>query len=158
MKVTVDYSNDCNSDWAPDESLCTQWIHAALAAAAQQQDCLVSVSFVTEPVSAELNARYRDKNTATNVLSFPSDYPDSLANAVTYKPLGDIVVCPAVVEREAAEQNKPLQAHWAHMLIHGALHLLGYDHQSESDAQKMETLEVSTLRALGISNPYLIGY
>lgn len=158
MKVTVDFSHDCNSHWAPDESLCTQWIRAALDAAAHYQDSLVSVSLVSEKVSAELNMKYRGKSTATNVLSFPSNYPDLLAAAVSYKPLGDIVVCPAIVEREATAQQKPLTGHWAHMLIHGVLHLLGHDHQSDEDAEKMEALEVTALQTLGISDPYLIGY
>lgn len=158
MKVTVDFSNDCNSHWAPDESLCTQWIRAALDAAAHYQDSQVSVSLVSPQVSADLNQRYRGKSGATNVLSFPSDYPDTLANTVSFKPLGDIVVCPGIVEQEATAQRKPLAEHWAHMLVHGVLHLLGYDHQLDDDAQKMEALEVNALQALGISDPYLIGY
>lgn len=154
MKVTVDLRNDCTTSWAPDEKLCKQWIRVALTTAQKKVDTSVSISYVTEQTSAELNTQYRGKTNATNVLSFPSEYPENLLHTIAFQPLGDIVICPDVVVREAAEQNKELSAHWAHLTIHGVLHLIGYDHEQESDAQTMEHLEIEALRALGIADPY----
>lgn len=97
-----------------------------------------------------LNRDYRGKSGPTNVLSFPADLPPELALPL----LGDIVVCAPVVAREAAEQGKPLAAHWAHMAVHGCLHLLGHDHVEEADAVAMETLESTILAQLGFPCPY----
>jgi probable rRNA maturation factor len=108
------------------------------------------VRITDEAEIRELNATYRGKDYATNVLSFPFEAPPG----VDIPLLGDIVVCAAVVAREAAEQEKPLQAHWAHMVIHGTLHLLGYDHIEEADAEEMEGLEIRLLADLGYANPY----
>lgn len=157
MKVTVDLRNDCTPAWAPDKLLCKQWIRAALAVAQHNQDTRVSISFVTEHASAELNEKYRGKARATNVLSFPSQYPENLWHALAFQPLGDIVICPALVAREAIEQGKEIQAHWAHLTIHGILHLIGHDHEQDTAAQTMEQLEVEALRVLGITDPYAAG-
>jgi len=157
MKVTVDINSDCDTSWVPDELLCTRWILAAMNAIAFSRDSSVSLSFVDEKTSAELNSQYRGKTSATNVLSFPCEYPESLSNLIEHQPLGDIVICPAIVEQEAVQQTKELQSHWAHLLIHGVFHLLGYDHELEADANNMEQLEITTLQTLGIPNPYLIG-
>lgn len=154
MKVTVDLRNDCTPSWAPDEKLCKQWIHAALESAEYKVNTSVSISYVSEQTSAKLNSQYRGKTSATNVLSFPSEYPENLTRAISFQPLGDIVICPDVVMREATEQKKELQAHWAHLTIHGLLHLLGYDHEQETAAQGMEQLEIKALRVLGIADPY----
>lgn len=154
MKVTVELRNDCTPNWAPDKTLCKQWIRAALKTARYPVDANVSISFVTEQTSAELNKKYRGKAGATNVLSFPSDFPENLASVITFQPLGDVVICPDVVAREAMEQNKELKAHWAHLTIHGLLHLLGYDHVQEPQAREMEQLEISALQSLGIADPY----
>lgn len=157
MKVTVDLRNDCTPAWAPDKVLCKQWIRTALATAQLDQDIRVSISFVTEQASAELNEKYRGKAKATNVLSFPSEYPEHLTQALAFQPLGDIVICPALVAREAVAQGKALEAHWAHLTIHGMLHLIGYDHKLDQDAHTMEQLEVEALQALGITDPYSSG-
>ena len=154
MKVTVDLRNDCTPTWAPDETICRQWVRAALKAVKHQIDTSVSISLVTEQTSAELNTKYRGKAGATNVLSFPSEYPENLARTIAYQPLGDVVICPDVVAREAVEQNKELKAHWAHLTIHGLLHLIGYDHEQDAEARKMEQLEISALHSLGIADPY----
>ena len=99
---------------------------------------------------AKLNLRYRGQNQLTNVLSFPNEpLPGISANL-----LGDIVVCAPVVDREATIQNKPPMGHWAHMVVHGMLHLFGYDHESDQEAVAMETLEISVLKGLGFSDPY----
>jgi len=157
MKVTVEINNDCDSHWTPDEAMCTQWILAAMKRIAFDQDSAVSLSFVDAQASAALNTQYRDKTSATNVLSFPADYPENLGRLIAWLPLGDIVICPTIVEQEAQHQNKDLRSHWAHLLIHGLFHLLGYDHVQETDASEMEQLEIDTLQSLGITNPYLAG-
>src|SRR5690554_8049362 len=99
--------------------------------------------------SADLNHRYRGKNSPTKVLSFPADLPPELGLPL----LGDLVVCADVVAREAAEQGKTPSAHWAHMLVHGTLHLLGYDHINDAEAEVMEALETAIVTALGFAPP-----
>ena len=117
----------------------------------------VSVRIVDEAEMAEINRRYRGKNQPTNVLAFPAELqslpglPEENAGL-----LGDLVICAPVVDREANEQGKSAAAHWAHMLVHGMLHLLGYDHESDADAREMEGLEIATLARHGIENPYKI--
>ena len=106
---------------------------------------------VDEAEGRELNRTWRQKDYATNVLSFPADVPDELLDIPL---LGDLVICVAVVEREAAEQGKELEAHWAHLVIHGCLHLLGYDHIDDDEAEEMETLEQTLLAELGHPDPY----
>lgn len=113
----------------------------------------VSVRVVDEAESRSLNARYRGKDRSTNVLSFPSGAIAGLP-AGQPAPLGDVVVCAAVVAREAREQGKREPDHWAHMLIHGTLHLLGFDHEDSAQAAEMEALETQLLASLDISDPY----
>ena len=108
------------------------------------------IRIVDEDESAQLNETYRHKVGATNVLSFPFEVPEGIELNL----LGDLVVCAPVLAREAQEQNKPLMAHWAHIIIHGTLHLLGYDHIDDSDAREMEEKEIALLKTLSISNPY----
>lgn len=100
--------------------------------------------------AAQLNMKFRGKDYATNVLSFPLEFPEE--TGIPY--IGDIVICPEVVAREAVEQGKPLLAHYAHLTVHGTLHLLGYDHENEDDADEMETLETQILATLGFPDPY----
>jgi len=108
----------------------------------------VTFRLVTPEEMAALNQQWRHKNYPTNVLSFPLSAPEDPSLT------GDIIICAAVVREEAATQQKPLRAHWAHMVVHGLLHLLGYDHEQEADADRMEALEIQILAALGFSNPY----
>jgi probable rRNA maturation factor len=103
-----------------------------------------------------LNRDYRGKDKPTNVLSFPSELPAELLSELDEPELGDIIICADVVAAEAAEQGKSLAAHWAHMVVHGMLHLQGYDHIEDVDAEKMEALEVEILSRLGFANPYEI--
>ncbi|WP_188150439.1 rRNA maturation RNase YbeY [Teredinibacter waterburyi] len=110
----------------------------------------LSIRVVDEAESRELNGQYRGKDYPTNVLSFPCELPDD----VDIELLGDLVICAEVVDREADEQNKPVEAHWAHMTVHGCLHLLGYDHQDDDEAEQMEQLETKILAALGYPAPY----
>jgi probable rRNA maturation factor len=127
------------------------WARAALGPRPGEVE--VAVRLVPAAESRRLNRQYRGKDKPTNVLSFPSRVPAS----VRPRPLGDIVICPAVLEREAREQGKPLRAHWAHLMVHGVLHLLGYDHENDRDARRMERREVAVLRRLGFANPYVEG-
>lgn len=126
------------------------WVAAVLAAEGASGE--VTVRIVDEAESAELNRGYRGVDRPTNVLSFPLGVP---AGDWGEAQLGDLAVCAAVVAREAAEQGKSPAAHWAHMVVHGTLHLLGYDHIEDRDAERMETLEIGILQHLGYPNPYL---
>ena len=119
-------------------------------AACSQSDAELSIRVVGLGESAELNETYRKKKGPTNVLSFPCEVPDGVPCPL----LGDLVICAPVVEKEALEQNKSLEAHWAHMVVHGVLHLQGYDHVETPDAERMEALEVEIMARLGFANPY----
>jgi len=132
----------------PSRELLQRWIEAALPAA--RSDAEMGLCIVDEPESQELNLRYRERDKPTNVLSFTADLPAELNLPL----LGDLIVCAPVVTREAAEQGKTLEAHWAHMLVHGTLHLLGYDHINPIEAEQMEALEIDILASLGFSDPY----
>lgn len=112
----------------------------------------VSLAIVTDSTIRELNKQYRDKDKPTNVLSFPADS----SNIPEHNLLGDVIFCPTVIEQEALTQHKWLSHHWAHMCIHGMLHLQGYDHEDEQAANEMEKLEIKLLAELEIPNPYLI--
>lgn len=112
----------------------------------------VTIRIVDKEEIAYLNSTYRHQNKPTNVLSFPADIPKDVRMDIPL--LGDIVICADVVFSEAIEQKKSLEAHWAHMIVHGILHLLGYDHEKDSDAEKMESEEIVILNILGFNNPY----
>lgn len=147
MNIVVDIQS-ATSDPCPDEDDIRHWVEAALHG--RGDDAEVSVRLVDEEEMTALNSRYRDKAGSTNVLSFPADLPAGVDHPL----LGDIVICPAVVNREAAEQDKTPPQHWSHMLVHGSLHLLGYDHVEPSDARVMEALETEILQDLGHPCPY----
>ncbi|MBL1274738.1 MAG: rRNA maturation RNase YbeY [Ectothiorhodospiraceae bacterium] len=121
---------------------------------ANRLDEHMTVRIVELDEIATLNQQYRQKTGATNVLSFPFERPPGLPADACEESLGDLVVCAAVVTQEAAAQQKPLEAHWAHMIMHGTLHLLGYDHLTDEEARQMETLEISVLSTFGYANPY----
>ena len=153
MNLTIDIENVSGCDDVPDEPRMRQWVEAALnqlPASQQRDEVELSVRIVDEFESQNLNHRYREKNKPANVLSFPSELPPELELPL----LGDLVICARVVEREALEQNKKPQAHWAHMLVHGALHLLDYDHIDDDDAEEMEALEAKIITGLGFPHPY----
>ncbi|BBL57154.1 rRNA maturation RNase YbeY [Methylomonas koyamae] len=125
------------------------WVDAALSDF--QRDSEVTIRLVDTAESAELNSQYRHKSGPTNILSFPFEAPPG----VELDLLGDLVICAPVLAREAAEQGKLPEHHWAHITVHGVLHLLGYDHIEEQDAEQMEALEIDILSRLNIANPYL---
>lgn len=124
---------------------------AEMAVKPQQPDIEMTIRIVDEAESHHLNLTYRGKDKPTNVLSFPFESPAEIALPL----LGDLVICRQIVEQEAEQQNKPLLAHWAHMVVHGSLHLLGYDHIEEQEAQEMESLETEIMQQLGFTDPYL---
>ncbi|MFB3059534.1 MAG: rRNA maturation RNase YbeY [Gammaproteobacteria bacterium] len=147
MRAKIDLQNDESLTNLPVQQDFETWVNAALV---QKFDNLEqTIRLVGEAESRALNSQYRAKNAPTNVLSFTveNDYLD-------YECLGDLVICAPIVEQEAQQQGKPLPAHWAHMVIHGMLHLQGYDHQNAAEANEMEALEAKILSTLGYTNPY----
>ena len=138
----------------PQESVFRQWCELALRD--RTADSELTIRIVDEAEGRDLNRDYRGKDYATNVLSFPADPPEGPDGEplLDIPLLGDLVICAQVVEREAAEQGKSPQAHWAHLVIHGCLHLLGYDHLEDAEAEEMEGLERQLLAELGHPDPY----
>ena len=128
------------------------WAESALGARAAGAEIALRVVGPVE--SRRLNQRFRGKDTPTNVLSFLSTAAAMSISGARHRPLGDLVICARLLKAEAMDQGKPLRAHWAHLVIHGALHLAGYDHQRVADARRMERREISVLRQLGFPNPY----
>lgn len=147
-RATIDIDN-ASGEEAPEPPSIRHWICAALGE--QKPEAEISVRIVSASESGELNLRYRGKEGPTNVLSFPANIPDFVESSL----LGDIVICAAIVRREAAEQHKTLDAHWAHILVHGTLHLLGHDHIKENEAEAMEALETTILGKINFPPPYL---
>ncbi len=132
----------------PNDLQFRQWAECALGAEAGECELVIRIVGSTE--SQQLNCDYRGKDKPTNVLSFPFEAPPGMI----FPLLGDLVICAEVVAHEAKEQQKALHAHWAHMVIHGVLHLLGYDHIENDEAEEMEKLEIELLASLGYANPY----
>jgi len=149
VRVTV--QNAASDAGVPSAAKLKAWARHALGAEVRGE---LTVRVVNEEESATLNERYRGKRGPTNVLSFNADAP--AGRGAELLPFGDLVICAAVVEREAHEQGKTLEAHWAHMVIHGALHLQGYDHEETGEATAMEAHERSLLAKLGFPDPYSI--
>ena len=130
-------------------------VETSLRHIATQSNCEIGIACVDNAESQQLNLEYRGKDKPTNVLSFPSDLPDEMAAILDSFPIGDLVICIPVVLQEAIDQQKTPIEHFTHMLVHGTLHLMGYDHEtSETDAEEMEALEIEILKKLGFDNPY----
>ncbi|CAD9196409.1 rRNA maturation RNase YbeY [Acinetobacter bohemicus] len=130
-------------------------VETSLRHIATQSNCEIGIACVDNAESQQLNLEYRGKDKPTNVLSFPSDLPDEIAAILDSFPIGDLVICIPVVLQEAIDQQKTPIEHFTHMLVHGTLHLMGYDHEtSEQDAEEMEALEIEILKKLGFDNPY----
>jgi len=143
---------------ADDESIPTAddiaiWVNRAIDAVGNSSNMEVSVRVVGADEMQQLNSEFRDQNKPTNVLSFPAGDLTGLPDEAE-RPLGDIVVCAAVVAAEAEQQEKTQSDHWAHMIVHGTLHLLGFDHENDSDAAAMESLEILIMGNYGVANPY----
>lgn len=130
-------------------------VETSLRHIATQSNCEIGIACVDNAESHQLNLEYRGKDKPTNVLSFPNDLPDEMAAILDSFPIGDLVICIPVVLQEAIDQQKTPIEHFTHMLVHGTLHLMGYDHEtSEQDAEEMEALEIEILKKLGFDNPY----
>ncbi len=150
MNIILDLQLASTASNLPTEAQIQQWLNAAVSPF--QAEAEVTVRIVDETESQQLNFDYREKDQPTNVLSFPFQCPPGIELPL----LGDLVICAGVVAQEATEQNKSLDAHWAHMVVHGSLHLLGFDHINDDDATEMEAEEVQILAELGFADPYLI--
>ena len=153
LEVAVSYA--CPRRGVPAPVSFRRWVAAALASRVREAD--LSIRIVGEDEGRALNRHYRGKDYATNVLSFPAERPPGLPKHARFPLLGDLVICAPVVAREAAEQGKPVAAHYAHLTVHGVLHLLGWDHEHDKDAEAMEQLEREVLAELGLPDPYAAG-
>ena len=150
MAIYLDLQHATESlDGLPTDAEFQQWLNAAVIPF--QADAEVTIRLVDEQESHALNLEYRGKDRPTNVLSFPFEAPPGMELEL----LGDLIICRQVVEKEALEQNKPLTAHWAHMVVHGSLHLLGYDHIEDEEAEEMESLETEIMQNMGFVDPYI---
>lgn len=154
--LAVDVQIACDDSDIPSKGTIEFWATRAIAESGKSPAANVelTVRVVDREEIRSLNRDYRQLDKATNVLSFPAGVISGLPAEATQL-LGDVVVCAAVVREEAAEQGKPVDGHWAHMLVHGTLHLLGYDHRTAADAAEMEGLETRILTANGLGDPYL---
>jgi probable rRNA maturation factor len=150
--VYLDLQLATRAQTVPAPAAFRRWLRATLAGRVEGA-CEITVRVVTPREMRELNNTWRGKDYATNVLSFPADDSDQLPGSPR-RLLGDLVLCAGTVQREAREQGKPAAAHWAHLTVHGALHLLGMDHMKPREAARMEREEVAILAGLGIANPY----
>ena len=147
-QVILDLQLACEeTSGLPDEALFQRWVDAVIPPFQEESELTIRLVDVAE--SHELNLTYRGKDKPTNVLSFPFEAPPGMEMPL----LGDLIICRQVVEQEASEQGKPLEAHWAHMVVHGSLHLLGYDHIEDDEAEEMEGLETEIMLALGYEDP-----
>ena len=144
----IDIQRVFESPNQPSDAQLELWVNTVLTNL--DDDFELTIRIVDETESAQLNETYRHKKGTTNILSFPFEVPDEIELNL----LGDLVICASVLEREALEQNKPLHNHWAHIVIHGTLHLLGYDHIDDAEAKEMEVKEIELLQTLSIPNPY----
>jgi len=147
MTIELDVQNATAFEPLPDDAQFSLWVETALRGKSEAE---LTLRLVDRDESRKLNSRYRGKDQPTNVLSFPAELPPGLDIPL----LGDIVICAPLVGEESAAQGKSLSAHWAHLVIHGVLHLLGHDHQDEHEAVEMEAIEFELLASLGFGNPY----
>lgn len=152
---------DLELQWGIDEQAiptleqCQKWVHLSLQEPRSFEPVEITIRIVDQEESQTLNYDYRGIDKPTNVLSFEFEQPPGLVDLGEELPyLGDLVICAEIVTKEAQEQNKTLEAHWAHMIVHGTLHLQGYDHIDEDDAEEMEAIEIEIMQSLGLGNPY----
>jgi len=152
VKVELDVQRVTTSNSVPDKRQFQCWVEAVPGTWAGRS--ALTIRIVDETEAKQINREYRNKDYATNVLSFSADLPEGLPKAFRQAQLGDLLICAPIVRREAKQQRRPEADHWAHLTIHGVLHLLGYDHELNDEALVMEALEVEILADLGISDPY----
>ncbi|MBU2871904.1 rRNA maturation RNase YbeY [Colwellia sp. E2M01] len=153
MAHEIDLQIACSPTKLPTEEQFQLWVDTALneVISKPEQSFELTIRLVNNEESQQLNNQYRGKDKPTNVLSFPFEVPEGIELNL----LGDLIICIDVMKAEAEEQNKALFDHWAHLVIHGCLHLVGFDHISDTEALEMESIEISILAKLGIENPYL---
>jgi len=144
----LDFQIVSKSEHLPSKAMFQTWVDAILTD--ESQDSEIVIRIVDENEMIQFNDQYRGKKNVTNILSFPFDPPEQTESDL----LGDLLVCAPVVELEAQQQNKLIEHHWAHMIIHGVLHLIGYDHIDDLEAEEMEALEIKILKIIKINNPY----
>ena len=149
MVIDLDIQIAVDDQPLPNDDEFQRWVEIALAD--QLDEAELCIRIVSSEESQELNSTWRGKDKPTNVLSFPFEAPPGFSSSM----IGDLAICADVVATEAKEQNKALNAHWAHMVIHGVLHLIGFDHINDEDAEEMEALEIKLLAQLDIPNPYI---
>jgi len=152
MQAELEVQCATTASHVPDDGEFMLWVEAALGGKSGQFS--LTIRIVDEKEARQFNRDYRDKDYATNVLSFPADLPEGLPEGIRQSQLGDLLICAPVVAREATEQGRPEVDHWAHLTIHGVLHLLGFDHEKADEAVVMESLEIEALAKLGIPDPY----
>ena len=148
LELDLDLQVATDNERLPSQEDFELWVRIALRNTMNQAE--LTIRIVDEAESQTLNSSYRGKDKPTNVLSFPFEAPPEIDIPL----LGDLIICAPVVKLEAKQQNKSLQAHWAHMVVHGCLHLLGYDHIQDAEAEEMESLETQLVESLGFNNPY----
>lgn len=152
MSYHIDLQHASNEITPFDDELLIKWAELPLSEHMDSAELTLRIVDIDE--ITQLNHNYRNQNKATNVLAFPIVVPDNVE--FEYPLLGDVIICPAVLEKESTESGKALEEHWAHIVIHGVLHLLGYDHIKDNDAEEMQALEIKLLAKLGFANPYKI--
>ena len=148
LDLALDLQYAVKADNLPTQAQFETWVRVALGDTMDEAELTIRIVDASE--SQQLNHDYRGKDKPTNVLSFPFEAPPGIELPL----LGDLVICASVVENEALEQQKALEAHWAHMVVHGCLHLLGYDHIEDAEAEEMESLETTLITGLGFPDPY----
>ena len=158
MTIDVEVQYALEAEGIPDQVQIQSWVESALTLSKEREkeneQAELVVRVVDREESAQLNQQYRGKQGATNVLSFPFEMPDEVKESGDMNLLGDLVICAPVVEEQAKEQGKEVLAHWAHMVVHGCLHLTGYNHEESEEAEEMESLETTILTGMGFPSPY----
>ncbi|MCH9697518.1 MAG: rRNA maturation RNase YbeY [Gammaproteobacteria bacterium] len=149
-EFTIEIQQVCRISQQPDADTILKWATTVLEIESTGLQLELCIRIVDTDEMRELNGKYRNKPTPTNVLSFPAEWISELP----VQRLGDLVICAPVVNQQAVDQGKPIEAHWAHMVVHGILHLCGYDHNNDVDAQLMEQREKTILEKFGFDNPY----
>lgn len=152
LELALEVQRNSSSSTVPGDDQFELWVRAVLTGKREQADLVIRVVDAEE--AQQFNLQYRNKDYATNVLSFPCELPEGVPAGAAGCPLGDLLVCAPVVAAEAEQQQKAENDHWAHLTVHGILHLLGYDHQTQVQAMEMEALETDILKGLGVSDPY----
>ena len=152
IKVDLFNREGSNTEWLPTKMQITQWI-SSVCGEHNIQDAILSLALLSDTEIQSINQQFRNKNKPTNVLAFPFE---KIPGVPSEHFLGDILICPLILTQEALAQNKKLEAHWCHIIIHAMLHLLNYDHMTSEQALVMESMELKLLKIFNIKDPYLL--